>query len=35
MALSATLTYLNSLSNPCVLFWRNTCFRDTVKNVFS
>ena len=34
VSLSTTLTYLNSLLNPCLLFWRNTCFRDTVKNFF-
>ena len=34
VSVSATLAYLNSLLNPCLLFWRNTCFRDTVKNMF-
>ena len=34
VALSVTLMYLNSLSNPCLVFLRSTCFRDTVKNMF-
>ena len=34
VALSVTLMYLNCLSNPCLVFLRSTCFRDTVKNMF-
>jgi hypothetical protein len=29
------LMFLNSLLNPCLLFWRNSIFRATAKNIFS
>ena len=28
-----TLTYTNSLVNPCLVFYRNSCFRKTVRNI--
>ena len=31
---TATLAYLNSLLNPCLLIWRSTAFRKTVRNIF-
>ena len=34
-ALAMTLTYLNSLLNPCLVFWRSTCFREAVQNIFN
>ena len=34
-SLSLTLMFLNSLLNPCLLFWRNSIFRATAKNIFS
>ena len=34
-SLSRTLMYLNSLLNPCLVFWRSTPFRETVENVFN
>ena len=34
-ALATTLTYLNSLLNPCLVFWRSTCFREAVQNIFN
>ena len=30
-SLAMTLMYLNSLLNPCLVFWRSTCFREAVK----
>ncbi len=30
---SWTLTYLNSLLNPCLVFWRSSNFRETAKNI--
>jgi hypothetical protein len=33
-SLAMTLMYLNSLLNPCLVFWRSTCFREAVKNIF-
>jgi hypothetical protein len=30
---SWTLMYLNSLLNPCLLFWRSSKFRETAKNI--
>ena len=33
-ATGTTLIYLNSLLNPCLVFWRQSSFRDEVKNVF-
>ena len=35
VALSWTLMYLNSLLNPCLLFWRRSNFRVTVRNIFT
>ncbi len=35
LSASLTLMYLNSLLNPCLVFWRNSCFRQAVKNIFS
>ena len=34
-SISATLLFLNSLINPCLVFWRCTSFRDSVKSLFS
>jgi hypothetical protein len=34
-ALAETLMYLNSLLNPCLVFWRSTCFRDAMQNIFN
>ena len=34
-SVALTLMYLNSLLNPCLVFWRNTPFRETVKSVFN
>ena len=31
---AVTSMFLNSLLNPCLLFWRNTPFREAVKNIF-
>ena len=31
----ATLMYLNSLLNPCLVFWRNSSFREEIKNMFN
>ena len=31
----ATLMYLNSLLNPCLVFWRNSSFREEIKNLFN
>jgi hypothetical protein len=33
-SLAITLMYLNSLLNSCLVFWRSTCFREAVKNIF-
>ena len=33
-SLAMTLMYLNSLLNPCLVFWRSTCFRQAVQNIF-
>ena len=32
---SWTLSYLNSLLNPCLVFWRSSNFRETAKNIVS
>ena len=32
---AATLMYFNSLLNPCLVFWRNSGFRQAVKNIFN
>ena len=32
--IALTLVFFNSLSNPCLVFWRSSCFRETVKNIF-
>ena len=32
---AATLTYSNSLINPCLVFWRNSDFRETACNICS
>ena len=34
-SIALTLAYLNSLLNPCLVFWRSTAFRETVKNIFN
>ena len=34
-SLAVTLTYINSLLNPCLVFWRSTCFREAVQNIFN
>ena len=31
----ATLLYLNSLLNPCLVFWRNSSFREEIKNLLN
>ena len=31
---AVTLVHLNSLLNPCLVLWRNTPFREAVKNIF-
>ena len=31
----ATLMYLNSLLNPCLVLWRNSSFREEIKNLFN
>ena len=31
----ATLMYLNSLLNPCLVFWRNSSFREEIKSMFN
>ena len=31
----ATLLYLNCLLNPCLVFWRNSSFREEIKNLFN
>ena len=33
-SIAMTLVYLNSLLNPCLVFWRSTSFRQTVENIF-
>ena len=33
-SITVTLAYLNSLLNPCLLIWRSTAFRRTVRNIF-
>ena len=33
-SLSVTLMHLNSLLNPCLVFWRSTPFRQAAKNIF-
>ena len=33
--IAMTFMYLNSLLNPCLVFWRNTSFRETVENIFT
>ena len=33
-SIAMTLVYLNSLLNPCLVFWRTTSFRQTVENIF-
>ena len=33
-SLAMTLVHLNSLVNPCLVFWRNTAFRQAVENIF-
>ena len=35
LSATVTLMYLNSLLNPCLVFWRSTCFRQAVENIFS
>jgi hypothetical protein len=35
LSVTKTLMYLNSFLNPCLVFWRNSNFRHTVKNTFS
>ena len=32
---AATLMYSNSLINPCLVFWRNSDFRETARNICS
>ena len=32
-SMAVTMAYLNSLLNPCLLFWRSTPFREAVKNI--
>ena len=34
-AAGTTLIYLNSLLNPCLVFWRQSSFRDEIKNLFN
>ena len=34
-SLAFTLMYVNSLVNPCLVFWRSTCFREAVQNIFN
>ena len=34
-SLSRTLMYLNSLINPCLVFWRSTPFKETAKNILN
>ena len=34
-SISVTLMYLNSLLNPCLVFWRSTPFREALKNIFN
>ena len=34
-SMAVTLMYLNSLINPCLVFWRSSSFRKTVKKYFS
>ena len=31
--IAITMTYSNSLVNPCLVFWRNSSFRETVKGI--
>ena len=33
--IAMTFVFLNSFLNPCLVFWRNTAFRETVKMLFS
>ena len=32
--IATTLVFLNSLLNPCLVFWRSSSFRETVQNIF-
>ena len=32
-SIAMTLVYLNSLLNPCLVFWRSTSFRETLENM--
>ena len=34
-SIAVTLMYLNSLLNPCLVFWRSTPFRETTKNILN
>ena len=33
-SIAMTSVYLNSLLNPCLVFWRSSSFRETVENIF-
>ena len=33
-SVASMLRYLNSLVNPCLVFWRSTAYREAVKNIF-
>ena len=33
--IAMTLAFLNSLLDPCLVFWRSTAFRETVRNSFN
>ena len=35
LSVAMTLMYFNSLLNPCLVFWRNSGFREAVKSIFS
>ena len=34
-SVAVTFMYLNSLLNPCLVFWRNAPFRETAKNILN
>ncbi len=34
-SVAVTFMYLNSLLNPCLVFWRSTPFRETAKNILN
>ncbi|XP_028392866.1 orexin receptor type 2-like [Dendronephthya gigantea] len=35
LSLSTTLIYINSLLNPCLVFWRSAKFRETAKDILN